>query len=325
MARMIRSQLVVALAACSLCFMSLVACAGGGGDEEDGPTGWAAVAQAPQALQYGAVWAFAPDNVWITAESGRLFQFDGHTWNETSIGAEVMVLGIWAFAADDVWMVGGNTLIRYDGSEFTATDLATEAPGVEGLTSIWGSAPDDVWVVGSQSTAAHFNGTSWTRMIAAGTDNSSVWGSGLNDVYVVGLFDTAHWDGASFSNLELNVFSGASSVFGFAADDVWLGGDSNEVAHWDGGSWEVTEIDAKGGPARLWGAAPDDLWGVGNFGSISHFDGSEWTELESQSIGSDFLLVLNGVHGSSAEDAWAIGTKLNDDGAFVQLWRYLKP
>lgn len=290
--------------------------------DKDEDSGWSNVVGVPASFSYGAVWSFAPDDVWVTADSGRVLRFDGHAWTETALGTPEMMLGIWGFAPDDVWMVGGQTLVRYDGTDFTVTDLSLENGGIEGLTSIWASAPDDVWAGGTQSTVAHFDGASWSRSIAAGTDNTSVWGSGPDDVYVVGLFDVAHWDGSTFSTVELDTFGSAESVFGFAQDDVWLASGSEQLAHFDGSAWEEIEIDATGEPSALWGTASDDIWGVGSAGSISHYDGSEWTEVDAQSIGAPYLRMFSDVHGSSATDAWTIGVELGEDGSIPLVWRF---
>lgn len=288
---------------------------------DDEGSGWGAVQGVPASLSYGAVWSFAPDNVWVTADGGRVLRYDGNSWSETALGTQEMMLGIWGFAPDDVWMVGGQTLVRFDGTNFTVTDLAAENAGIEGLTSIWASAPDDVWAGGTQSTVAHFDGSSWTRTIAAGTDNTALWGSGPDDVYVVGLFEVAHYNGSTFETLDLGNFGSAESVFGFASDDVWIASGSSDLTHWDGNAWELIELE-RGEPGALWGSAPDDIWGVGHFASITHYDGDEWTEVDAQSMGSPFLRIFHDVHGSAADDIWTVGVELGEDGNLPLVWRY---
>lgn len=293
----------------------------GCGDSDSLAEDWKAVKGVPEALAYGAVWSFGPDDVWVTADGGRVLHYDGAGWDETSLETNDMLLGIWGFAPDDVWMVGGDTLARYDGSDWTLTDFREESPGIEGLAAIWGSAPDDVWVVGTQSTAAHWDGSAWRRHIAAGTENGAVWGSGPDDVYVTGLFDIGHWDGSAWSDVETDLFS-AEGVWGFGADDVWLADGSGELAHFDGSDWEAVELDFFGGPSALWGSASNDVWGAGSFGSITHYDGGAWREVTSQALGSPYLRVFNRIHGSSADDVWVVGSQSGDNGVTPLLWRY---
>jgi hypothetical protein len=230
------------------------------------------------------------------------------------------MLDIWAFAPDDIWAVGGNMLARYDGSEWTLEDLSAAGAGISSVSTIWGTAPDDVWVGGDQSTAAHFDGITWTRYIAAGTENVALWGSGPDDVYVGGIFDVAHWDGTEWLNLE-ELFHGASAIWGFSADDVWVADDS-DLSHFDGVTWETTELEGLGGVTSMWGPAPDDIWGVGDFGVITHYDGDRWRHVQGQAIGSPYMLSFVDVHGSSSTDIWAVGSKYGDDGITPQLYRY---
>jgi hypothetical protein len=218
-------------------------------------------------------------------------------------------------------MVGGRSLVRGDGTTWQVTNLSEEEQGIEGVNAIWGSAPDDVWVVGPQSTAAHFDGSAWRRYIVAGTENTAVWGSGPDDVYVAGLFESEHWDGSGWQPIEMDAFRGAEGIWGFAADDVWMADGSGEMAHFDGTTWQVTELEFTAEASALWGAAPDDVWGVGTPGGILHFDGSAWREVTHQTIGSPYLRVFHGVHGSAAGDVWVIGSQLGEGGAEPQLYR----
>lgn len=310
--------------------LALLAC--GGSDSEPDANDWKPVEGLPEAYAYGAVWSFGPDDVWVTADGARVFHYDGggdgggdgsgDAWTETTLQTNDMMQGIWAFGPNDLWMVGGQTLARYDGATWTITDFRQDNPGIEGLTSIWGSAPDDVWVVGSQSTAAHWDGSTWTRHLAAGSENTAVWGSGPNDVYTVSVFDVARWDGSAWTNLDPDLFFGAAGVWGSGPDDVWLA-DQEELSHWDGAEWTTTEIDSFGGANTLWGIAPDDIWGVGDFGSIVHYDGSEWREVAAQRLGSPYLRRFHRVHGSSSTDVWAVGSQAGEDGVVPLLWRYL--
>jgi hypothetical protein len=296
---------------------ALCACSSGG---DEPAQDWIEVEGFPEATALYAVWSFASDDVWVAADGGKMLHFDGHAWTSTDLGLGATMLDIWGFAPDDIWAVGGAMLARYDGSDWEVIDLTREAAGISGVGTIWGTSPSDVWVGGEQSTAAHFDGTSWTRYIAAGTENVALWGSASDDVYVGGLFGVAHWNGAQWEPVEDDI-RGASAVWGFSADDVWVA-DNHELFHFDGRIWDRTELDGIGDVEAMWGARGDDIWGVGSFGSIAHFDGRAWREVRAQPFASPYLETFVDVHGSSSTDVWAVGVRYGDDGITPRILSY---
>ena len=221
-----------------------LACGSSDTTGESGLGGFKRVEGLPAVQALGAVWSFGKNDVWLTAEGGRLLHFNGSTWAETQLETSSMMLDIWAFGPADIWMVGGDSLARYDGVTWQVSVPSDQTPGVEGLAGIWGSGSQDVWVVGTQSTAAHWDGSTWKRYIAAGPENAAVWGSGPDDVYVVGLSEVAHWTGSDWESVEPDSMSGWwEGVWGFGADDVWLTNGSGDMARFDGTSWTVEQLD----------------------------------------------------------------------------------
>lgn len=283
--------------------------------------GFQLLTDVPQAQALGAVWSFGPSDVWLTADGGRVLHYDGSSWEAIQLETYEMMLDIWAFGPDDIFMVGGETLAHYDGAGWVLTNLPEQNPGIESVSGIWGAAPTDLWVVGSQSTAAHYDGSSWQRFLAAGTDNTVVWGSGPDDVYVAGSFDLAHWDGAAWAELDAELFGlDGEGIWGFGPADVWIASGWGELAHFDGQSWTVSQLDFIAEASALWGSAPDDLWGVGTPGGILHYDGS-WHEVAHQVIGSPYLRIFHDVHGSPHGDVWIVGSQLGEQGNTPQLYR----
>ena len=304
-------------------FVAVLGWAGCGSDSSDdeGLGGFRRVGGLPHVQSLGAVWSFGPDDVWLTAEAGRLLHFDGSVWTETQLETSAMMVDIWAFAPDNIWMVGGEHLARYDGVTWQVTAPRDQQPGIEELAGIWGSSSQDIWVVGSQSTVGRWDGSAWTRHIAAGPENSKVWGSGPNDVYVLGMSSVVRWNGAAFEEVEPEGFGGWwEGVWGFGPSDVWLTDGSGRVAHFNGAGWSVLELDFIAEAGVLWGRAPKDLWGVGTPGGILHYNGS-WREVGHQKIGSPYLRMFTDVHGSDQGDVWIVGTELGEKGAAAQLYR----
>lgn len=276
----------------------------------------------PQTSALTAVWSFGATDVWVAADGGRMLHFDGAAWETHELGAGATMADIWAFAPDDVWAVGGTSLARYDGATWRVIDLSAVGAGISSVTTVWGLGPDDLWVAGDQSTAAHFDGTDWTRHVAAGTENIALWGASSDDVYVGGIFDVAHWDGTAWSTVD-PIEHGASAIWGSSPNDVWVADDS-ELAHFDGSRWSSDELDGLGTIASLWGTRSDDIWGVGEFGLVAHFDGTTWNPVQSQAIGSPFLESLTDVHGSGDGDVWAVGVQQGAQGVTPRLYRYVE-
>lgn len=262
------------------------------------------------------LWVFGPNDVWVVG--GAIQHFDGTNWAKRTTDGYYEFTGIWGFSPDDVWIVGGDSLLHWDGSGLEATDLGAE--GMQAATAIWGLAPDQLWIVGDSATILHWDGADWTHTSIPCSSNTSIFGFSETDIWTQGTFGTCHFDGDTWEEIDLDIWGGDGDVFGFASDDVWIVSESAEAMHWDGASWETYEnenfIGEMGG---LWGAASDDLWGVGIPGSIAHFDGQRWSEVKHQTIGSPYLRIFTAVHGSSADEVWAVGQEMgaNRNSALV--------
>ncbi|MFO0633583.1 MAG: hypothetical protein U0168_12095 [Nannocystaceae bacterium] len=310
-----RTGVVAALA----CFACVPCGCGNARGDDDGATPWHAVELPEGVASLQSVWSFAPDDVWLAADSGKLLHFDGSEWTTTTLNPAVTVVALMGFAPDAIVGVGGSSLARYDGSAWTVEDLTAANVGIESVSSVWGTATDDLWVGGDQSTAAHFDGTTWTRTIAGSTDNVALWGSATDDVWIGGVFDVAHFDGTTWTTVD-GLDHGAAAIWASATDDVWVA-DGDELSHFDGSGWTATELDGVGGISAMWGFASDDLWGVGDFATIAHYDGQRWDVLDRQHAGSPYLRQLLDVHGSGPGDLWAVGAELGESGATPLLWR----
>jgi hypothetical protein len=116
---------------------------------------------------------------------------------------------------------------------------------------------------------------------------------------------------------------------GYVAD----GGTTRSLAlHWDGRSWTRVMTPASG--ERSWltsvsGSSPYDVWAVGSdqVGStrrtlVMHWDGAAWSTVSSPNVaGQDN--VLNGVVAVSPDEAWAVGSALNQEftgRTLIQRW-----
>ncbi len=106
--------------------------------------------QRPGVNAFFKVWGSGPDDVWIVGQNGALVQWNGEEFVETGIGSSRDLISVWGTGPDDVYVVGGRgngIIARYDGSAWTAQDLAP-APGLNG---VW-AGESGVWVAGARGT-----------------------------------------------------------------------------------------------------------------------------------------------------------------------------
>jgi hypothetical protein len=287
-------------------------CSGGG-------SSWREVKAFADDYALNDLWVFGPDDVWAVGQA--IHRFDGTDWTLQPSENHAGFTAIWGFSPEDVWIAGGDTLLHWDGSSLARTDLG--AQGMQSATAIWGLAPDRLWIAGDSATVLHWNGSSWARRNTPCSSNTSIFGFSENDLWTQGTFGTCHYDGSDWTEVELEIWGGGGDVFGFSTDDVWVVAESAEAAHWDGAQWTIFENGGFVGElSSLWGPRSDDLWGVGTAGAIAHFDGRRWTQVTHQVIGSPFLRMFHAVHGSSAEEVWAVGTELGANRNCSLVFRY---
>ena len=303
----------IGMATLSVILPVLVGCSGGSGSS------WYEEAAFEDMYSLNDLWVFGPDDVWVVG--GTIQRFDGTDWTQQTADSHAQFMSIWGFSPDDLWIAGGDSLAHWDGSNLTTTDLG--AQGMQDATAIWGMPPDRLWIVGDSASVLQWDGESWTRTSIPCSSNSSIFGFSENDIWTQGTFGTCHFNGSTWEEVDTGIWGGDGQVFGFSGDDVWLVAESSEAAHFDGESWTTYENhNFVGELAALWGATSDDIWGVGSAGSIAHFDGQGWHEVTHQTIGSPFLRMFTAVHGSSAQEVWAVGTEMGAERNCALVFRH---
>lgn len=211
------------------------------------------------------------------------------------------------------------------------------------LKAVWGTAPNDVWAAGSGGTIVHFDGTTWTAS-TSGIPNTfnSIWGSGPEDIYIVSsntaiLHGTGTHGGPASGatwtkltpDLDPSDTVAVNAVWGSGANDVHLGGshyydddgnDSDGFLHTaakpdagDAGYWAPTPGTAL--VNGIWGSSATDIWMVADnsqwvpfqYGLTLHGKPGEAGPLELNEVDSQSNDPLESVHGTSANDVWAVG------------------
>jgi hypothetical protein len=297
--------------------LALVGC--GGGNEG---TWQASTVPGPGSL--GAVWAFAPDDVWVSGL--YLWHYDGTAFRQEQ--APVFAADFLGFAPNDLYAVGGEHLYHWNGTAWSTVDFGGAVAASE-LQSIWGTSKDDLWLGDFlDGRVLHWDGARWTQTTTQTGHVTDLWGSSDHDVLAAGVFGFQRWNGTAWSDITAPAAANPVGLWGFGADDVWAVGDFSTLAHWDGTQWkdELPADDPKftqEDHASVWGAAPDDVWAVGDFGAISHWDGARWTQTQFGTF--PYFPFLAAVHGSSARDIWAVGRSIDPSaGATAALVLHLQ-
>ncbi len=152
-----------------------------------------------------AIWGSGPSDVFAVCGQGKIFHFNGTTWNEQASGTSNPLYGVWGSSPSNVYAVGGNgTLLHYDGTTWNAMAL----PRGYGGNAIWGSSGSDIYVVGGGSAVLHFDGTLWSTVNVPATyssiDYRAVSGRNKNDVFVVGDNELLRFDGSTWTASDVN-------------------------------------------------------------------------------------------------------------------------
>ena len=131
------------------------------------------------------------------------------------------------------------------------------------LSSVWGSSGNDVFAVGESGTILHYDGSTWSSMIAGTTDGLNlrgVWGSSANDVFAVGQSGTIlHYTGNGWASIESGIERHVyiSAIWGNSYEDIFAVGGYGTIQHYDGSSWfpinppSIDRLDGSGGGLYL--------------------------------------------------------------------------
>lgn len=113
-------------------------------------------------------------------------------------------------------------------------------------------------------------------------------------------------------------------VFAISPTDIWAVGSVGTVVHWDGQAWRGVGVAAAGGRDLfdVWASGPKDVWAVGadtaSTGGITlHYDGTSWTSVPNGSSWD-----LNGIHGLSANEIYAVGDPDPILGGPGEFWKW---
>jgi hypothetical protein len=262
-----------------------------------------------------------------------------------------------AASGSDVWAVGhggatGSMALRLQAGSWQRAASANEGTGENALNGISGRTQTDIWAVGvaqAQSLTMHWDGSAW-RVVPSpnlefGVRLQDVVDIRSNDVWAVGWSGSAssfddrnvamHWDGASWTIVPTPQPGGDEidrllAVDAAGPNEVWAVGlyspnpvaeDHSLILHWNGSSWTEVQhdCDTYGGLTGVTVLSPTNVWAVGD-STTCHYNGSSWTAVPSPQPRLEYNEIaypLEDASGTGANDVWAVGARVIDDGFSV--------
>ena len=155
--------------------------------------------------------------VYAVGSTGTILQYTGTNWVKMASGVKAQLTGVWGLAGGaEVFAVGAPeadssgdvryTILRFDGTGWSAMATATVVPGKGKLRAVWGSSGADVFAVGDDGVILHYDGNNWDLMASGSTaDLYGVWGLSDSQVYAVGRYGTVlYYDGAQWNKIDMD-------------------------------------------------------------------------------------------------------------------------
>ena len=187
---------------------------------------------APTTLCYCIEYASASD-VWIGADNGAVWHYNGTNWIETSMGGSSYISDIQIDNSESGWAINEGEVYRFNGVAWSlVTDFPSYSHGVQVINS------NDIWVVRDHS---------------------------LNNVGGI-----MHWDG---SNISYGGAASADyfAVGGESPSDVWFLGESGHIRHWDGDAVTDYVSPTTRDLNAIKMISVEDGWAVGNNGVVLRY------------------------------------------------------
>ena len=227
--------------------------------------------------------------------------WDGTSWQLKRITVDFrgnlitpILEGVFVFSTTDIWFVG-SLPIHGNGENWIMYDLRTTLDPNISLSKAWGSGSGDIYFAGRNGSAAHYNGSSWTKIesgtdvnltdISGTPDGSEVWVCGWNnsDGHTVLLrinnnqseiiYDSFNPD----NNLPYNDF--ISSLWTNGKLYFWVTGISDGIVKHSLLDKNIAKKEKFGiqyFPYRIRGTELNNISEVGAASMIWHFNGYSW-------------------------------------------------
>lgn len=180
---------------------------------------------------------------YAVGNAGTVLVFENNHWRREQTKTAINLKAVWAGGPNNVVAVGGNQILRFDGTQWATGPIA----GAE-LVAVWGSGTNEVYVTGPQGTW-HSTGGSFSPVTAAWGDSRSIWGDGTGLVIL---------GGANGGLVKLKALAAAAtipcgslpivSLWGRGATEVYALDEGGTVYLFDGGACKILGGAGPGSP-----------------------------------------------------------------------------
>jgi hypothetical protein len=184
-------------------------------------------------------------------------------------------------------------------------------PGSTALFTVWGAEPNKVWFIGQFSKGAYWNGSLFSPTTIGPYDSYmyKLWGTSASDVWAVGNFGTVvRYNGTEW--VDQNTGEDVGNLRGAwspAPGELISAGP--QLYHWDAGTTMGTPLtNGTFTYSGVWGVASGQAWAVGSdetdtAGISERAPNGTW----SAPVGYAGADHLTAIHGTSADNVWAVG------------------
>ena len=239
---------------------------------------------------------------WAVGEYGRIYHFDGSTWNlYTTMGSSIYALDM--VSSTDGWAVGESGRIYHwygtDWSLYSAMGMGSAIWSVDMIRA------SDGWAVGEDGFIYHWNGTWSLHTDTAASVLYAVDMVSSTDGWAVGESGHIYRLSGTTWNLHTTTAEGTrlSDVFMVSSTDGWAVGNGGLIYHWNGSAWSLHTDTAASVLNAVAMVSSTEGWAVGYGGQIYHYDGGTWSLHTTTAEGSTLLAVSV----ISDTEAWAVG------------------
>jgi len=191
---------------------------------------------------------------------------------------------IWAFSENNIVFTSGGSIGWFDGTNIR-TDCTIRPLLTGSINKLWGSSSNDLYAVGNNGNIAHYNGSSWTKIVSGTTtDINDAWGvfeNGTSTVYcpVSSVFNPPQdkkilkITSDKVDSISWNRDIGLNSAWTNNENFLYVCGEGVYVNKF--GNWNEIVLQPVG-TNSIRGNSINDIFIDGDYGFITHFNGKSW-------------------------------------------------
>ena len=262
-----------------------------------------------------------PDDVWVAGQQGRIWHWDGTTWERLATTPEqdgwylnsVYVLNPTqrVFSGADALYQGFAVLHENDAFTPIVTDDENS------IKQVRGTSAEDLWAVLDDGSVLRREAGGWRNLTPPlGSQFTAMWNDHPDTLWVGGANGLLMVYGGEFETVSFPFPQSLLRVWGADDDDLYATGMTGALHHLQDGVWTPETIPGGLVVHDLWGPDADTVMAVGNTGKTALRTGGTWA-----AVASGVTTHLRAVHGCGASELWAAGwagTILRWDGAAWQ-------